>query len=77
LTTTNEVDDLDPIVVAQIRRAPLVATHNRAIQLDGNSCGRQIELGDQLGQGKWTGKFSGFTVYVDAQGLSLFRRWDE
>jgi hypothetical protein len=76
-TTTNEVNDLDPIVVAQIRRAPLVATHNGAIQLNRNSRGRQVELGDQLGQGKWTGELSGFTVYVNAQSQSLFRRRDE
>jgi len=76
-TTTNEVDDLDPIVVTQIGRAPLVAAHNGAIQLDGDSGGRQIELGDQLGQGKWTGELSGFTVYVNAQGLSLVSRRDE
>jgi len=70
-TTTNEVDDLDPIVVAHIRRAPFVATHDGAIQLDSDSRGRQVELGDQLSEGKWTGELSGFTVYVDAHGQSL------
>jgi hypothetical protein len=67
-TTTDEVDDLDPIVVAQLGRAPFIATHDDAIQLDGNSRRRQVELGDQLGQEKWTGELSGFTVYVNAQG---------
>jgi len=45
-TTTDEVDDLDPIVVAQLRRDPFVATHDNAIQFDGNSRGRQVELGN-------------------------------
>jgi hypothetical protein len=67
-TTTNEVNDLDPILVAQIPRAPFVAAHDDAIQLDGDSRRRQVELGDQLSEGKWTGELSGFTVYVDAQG---------
>jgi hypothetical protein len=76
-TTTNEVHDLDSIVVAQFRRAPFAATYNGAIQLDGNSLGRQLELRDQLGQEKGTGELSGFTVYVNAQGPSLFKRRDE
>jgi hypothetical protein len=67
-TTTNEVNDLDPILVAQIPRAPFVASYDDAIQLDGDSRRRQVELGDQLSEGKWTGELSGFTVYVDAQG---------
>jgi len=67
-TTTNEVNDLDPILVAQIPRAPFVASHDDAIQLDGDSRRRQVELGNQLSEGKWTGELSGFTVYVDAQG---------
>jgi hypothetical protein len=66
-TTTNEVDDLDPIVVAQLGRAPVVATHNRAIQLEGDSRRRQIKLGNQVGEGKWAGELSGFAVYVNAQ----------
>jgi len=68
LTTTNEVDDLDSIVVAQLGRVPLVATHNGTIQLDGNSRRREVKLRDQLIEGKWTGELSGFAVYVNAQG---------
>jgi hypothetical protein len=54
-TTTDEVDDLDPIVVAKLRRVPLIATDNDAVQFDRNSRGRQVKLGDQLSQGKWAG----------------------
>ena len=54
MTTTNEVDDLDPIVVAQLGRVPLVATDDGTIQLDGNPRRRQVKLGDQLSEGKWT-----------------------
>ncbi|HET8782889.1 MAG TPA: hypothetical protein VFM63_10765, partial [Pyrinomonadaceae bacterium] len=76
-TTTDEVDDLDAIVVAKLRRTPLIATHDDAIQLDGNSCRRQVKLGDQLSEEKRAGKLSDFTVYVNAQFLASITRRDE
>ena len=45
-TTTNEVDDLDPIIVVKLRRAPIAATNDRAIQFHGDSGRWQIELGN-------------------------------
>lgn len=66
-STTNEVDDLYPIVITQLRVAPVAATHDGTIQLDGDSRRRQIKLSDKVGERKWAGEFSGFAVYVNAQ----------
>lgn len=71
------MDDLDPIVVAKLRGVPLLATHDDAIQFDGDSCRRQVELGDQLSEGNWAGELSGFAVYVNAQLLISLTRRDE
>jgi len=45
-TTTNEVDDLDAVVVLKHGRAPVVTAHHGAVQFDGDTRGRKIELGD-------------------------------
>jgi hypothetical protein len=42
LTTTNEVDDLEPIIVAQLCGKPVAAAHDFAIQFHGDSSSRQI-----------------------------------
>ena len=59
--------DLDPIVIAKLSGAPPIATHDNAIQFDGDSGGRQVKLGDEISEGKRTGELSGFAVYVNAQ----------
>lgn len=59
--------DLDPIVVVKLSSAPLIATHDDPIQFDCDSGGRQVELGDEVSEGKWTRELSGFAVYVNAQ----------
>ncbi|HEU4768527.1 MAG TPA: hypothetical protein VFS77_14190 [Pyrinomonadaceae bacterium] len=45
-TTTNEVDDLDPILVMNLGGAPLTATHDSAIHLDRDSSFGKIQLCD-------------------------------
>ena len=45
-STTNEVDNLDPIVVVKVGGAPVTTTHNGAIQLDCDTCFGKIELCD-------------------------------
>lgn len=49
-STTNEVDDLDPIIVMKLGGAPVTTTHDGAIQLDGDSCFGKIELCDELSE---------------------------
>jgi hypothetical protein len=63
------MDDLDPIVVVKLCRAPIVAAHDGTVQFDCDSRGRQVKLGDQAGEEKRTGELSGFAVYVNAQRL--------
>jgi hypothetical protein len=43
---TNEVHNLNLVLVAQHRIRPLTTTHNFAIDFDRDSRGRQIEFGD-------------------------------
>jgi len=45
-STTNEVNNLNPIIVMKLRDAPVAAPHDRAIQLDGYSRFGKIQLGD-------------------------------
>jgi hypothetical protein len=40
------VHDLDPIAFVENRIAPLASTHHDAIELNRDSRGRKIELGD-------------------------------
>ena len=46
LTTTDEVHNLNPILIVQHRSNPFAATHDFTIELDRNSRGRQIKLFD-------------------------------
>jgi hypothetical protein len=46
LPTTDEVNNLDPILIVQHRRTPITATHNFAVEFDRNARGRQLELAD-------------------------------
>jgi hypothetical protein len=45
-STTDEMNDLDPILVLKHRRAPVVAAHDGPIQFDGNPRRGQIKLRD-------------------------------
>jgi hypothetical protein len=46
LAATDEMHDLNPILIAQHGATPLTTAHNFAIELDGYSPCWQIELGD-------------------------------
>ena len=46
LTSADEVDNLDPIVVMENSTAPLAATHDRTIEFDRDSRSGKIKLGD-------------------------------
>ena len=73
------MDDLDPILVLKHGRAPVVAAHDREVQLDRNPSRRQIKLRDEFGEGRGFGEFSRFAVDVDPQKLltTSFRRVDD
>jgi len=45
-TPADEVNNLNPIVFAQHSPAPIITTHNFAIEFDRNSRRWQIELAD-------------------------------
>lgn len=49
-STTNEVDDLDPILVLKLGGAPVATTHDGTIQLDSDSGFGQIKLCDELSE---------------------------
>ena len=45
-STTDEVHDLEGVVVVKQRRVPVVATHDLAVKLHGDARDGQIELSD-------------------------------
>src|SRR5258708_2002785 len=50
LTAANEVDDLQTIVILQLRFRPAVAAHDLAVQLYGDPILLQIERANQVAQ---------------------------
>ena len=72
---TDEMDDLDLVAFLHYRLSPACASHDLAVEFDGEAFGRESKLTDERVEREFVRQLANFPVDLNAQNIPLQGWW--